>query len=81
MPPLNAWPALLPLARHYSSRKRNNIDASTFLKTNLTPLGRDCCLIVYGFEKNYRENLITLREERGKKCDILFFANLSPSIS
>ena len=45
MPPLSAWPGLLPLARHYSSRQCNNIDV------NVTTLGKDCCLIVDSFEK------------------------------
>jgi len=45
MPPLRVWPGLLPLARHYSSRKCNNIDV------NVTTLGKDCCLIVDSFEK------------------------------
>jgi hypothetical protein len=55
MPPLSAWPGLLPLARHYSSRKCNKI--------NVTTLGKDCCSIVNSFEKNYREkkDLIALR--------------------
>ena len=45
------WPGLLPLARHYSFRKCNNIDSSI----NVTSLGKDCCLIVDSFEKNYRD--------------------------
>ena len=52
MPPLSVWPGLLPLARHYSSRKCNNINSSSL---NVTSLGKDCCLIVDSFEKNYRE--------------------------
>jgi hypothetical protein len=43
MPPLSVWPGLLPLARHYSSRKCSNMNIST--------LGKDCCLIVNSFEK------------------------------
>jgi hypothetical protein len=52
MPPLSVWPGLLPLARHYSSQKCNNINSSSL---NVTSLGKDCCLIVDSFEKNYRE--------------------------
>jgi hypothetical protein len=51
MPPLSVWPGHLPLARHYSFRKCNNIDSSI----NVTSLGKDCCLIVDSFEKNYRD--------------------------
>jgi hypothetical protein len=58
MPPLIVWPGLLPLARHYSSRKCNNIQWS-FFGINVASFGNDCCLIVDSFEKNYREkNLI-----------------------
>jgi hypothetical protein len=53
MPPLSVWPGLLPLARHYSSRKYNAIDCLSF-RINVTPLGKDCCLIVNSFENNYR---------------------------
>jgi hypothetical protein len=54
MPPLSMWPGLLPLARHYSSRKCNKINSPSF-KINITSLDKDCCLIVDSFEKNYRE--------------------------
>ena len=52
MPPLRVWPGLLPLARHYSSRKFNIV---FLLGINIISLRRDCCLIVDSFEKNYRE--------------------------
>src|SRR5215472_4177215 len=39
MPPLSPWPGLLPLARHYSSRKCNNIDSSSFYERSLTREG------------------------------------------
>src|SRR4029077_12208292 len=43
MPPLSVWPGLLPLARHYSSRKCNNLNYVFLLTIILTSLGRDCC--------------------------------------
>jgi hypothetical protein len=46
------WPGLLPLARHYSSRKYNIV---FLLGINIISLRRNCCLIVDSFEKNYRE--------------------------
>ena len=52
MPPLRVWPGLLPLARHYSSRKYNIV---FLLGINIISLRRNCCLIVDSFEKNYRE--------------------------
>src|SRR4030095_4130551 len=66
MPPLSVWPGHLPLARHYSFRKCNNIDSSI----NVTSLGKDCCLIVDSFEKNYRDKKTRPGDrETGKRGD------------
>jgi hypothetical protein len=63
MPPLRVWPGLLPLARHYSSRKFN---IAFLLGINIISLGRDYCLIVDSFKKNYRDK----KTRQGDKKEI-----------
>ena len=79
MPPLRVWPGLLPLARHYSSRKYNIV---FLLGINIISLRRNCCLIVDSFEKNYREKKTRQGDkETGRREDRETGTPLSGAIS
>ena len=49
MPPLSVWPGL------YLLRAITALENAITFGINVTTLGKDCCLIVNSFEKNYRD--------------------------